>query len=105
MSSGPFVPRRPRPRAAAQAGGRTILLVLLLLGTPCQAPRAAPPDPGGPELFEGQVRPLLVKHCYECHSGQARKVRGGLLLDSKAGWTRGGARGPTIEPGDPDNSL
>ena len=30
----------------------------------------------GTDFFESKVRPLLVKHCYECHSGE--KTKGGL---------------------------
>ncbi len=55
--------------------------------------------------FEQHVRPLLVKHCYECHSEDSDEVGGNLLLDSKEGWTRGGDLGPAIVPGDPDASL
>jgi hypothetical protein len=60
----------------------------------------------GIEFFEKQVRPLLAAHCLECHStadGQA--VKGGLALDSRAGWMAGGESGPVIAPGDPDGSL
>jgi hypothetical protein len=50
-------------------------------------------------LFESKVRPVLVKHCYECHSGE--KTQGGLALDTKAGWEKGGDSGPAIVPGKP----
>ena len=56
-------------------------------------------------FFEGKVRPLLAKHCYECHSSVAKKVKGGLLLDSKEGWMAGGDSGEVIEPGKPNASL
>jgi hypothetical protein len=39
----------------------------------------------GVAFFESRVRPLLVKHCYECHSQEAGKQKGGLLLDRKEG--------------------
>jgi hypothetical protein len=55
------------------------------------------------DWFESKVRPILVEHCYECHSGT--KSKGGLLLDSKRGWSQGGQSGPAILPGDPDQSL
>lgn len=55
-------------------------------------------------FFENSVRPLLVKHCYECHS-QGRKVKGGLLLDRKEGWVKGGDAGPALVPGKPAKSL
>lgn len=65
-------------------------------------PAAALAD-AGTEHFESKVRPLLVKHCYECHS--AEKTKGGLALDTKAGWKKGGDSGPAIVPGRPEESL
>lgn len=59
----------------------------------------------GMAYFEGKVRPLLVKHCYECHSQEAGKQKGGLLLDRKEGWIKGGDAGPTLVPGQPEKSL
>ncbi len=55
------------------------------------------------DFFERQVRPLLVKRCYECHSGT--KTSGGLSLETAAGWQTGGESGPAIVPGNPDDSL
>ena len=37
-------------------------------------------------FFEKSIRPLLAKHCYKCHSKKAGKSKGGLYLDSQAGW-------------------
>src|SRR5690606_30676004 len=37
----------------------------------------------GREFFEKQVRPLLVKRCFECHGGTKA---GGLSLASRRGW-------------------
>jgi hypothetical protein len=54
-------------------------------------------------FFESKVRPVLVEHCYECHSGE--KTKGGLALDTKQGWEKGGDTGPAIVPGKPDESL
>ena len=54
-------------------------------------------------FFETKVRPLLVEHCYDCHSGD--KTKGGLSLETKAGWAKGGDTGPAIVPGNPDDSL
>jgi mono/diheme cytochrome c family protein len=57
-------------------------------------------------FFEQKIRPVLVEHCYGCHSAQADKLKGGLLLDSKAGWQKGGDSGkPVIVPGRPEESL
>ena len=33
-------------------------------------------------LFDQQIKPALVKHCYECHSQDAKQIEGGLELDS-----------------------
>jgi len=57
----------------------------------------------GLEFFESHIRPLLIEHCYECHSGA--KSKGGLSLDSQAGWSAGGESGPAIVPGKPEDSL
>ena len=54
-------------------------------------------------FFESKVRPMLVEHCYECHSGE--KTKGGLALDNKQGWEKGGDTGPAIVPSKPDESL
>jgi hypothetical protein len=56
-------------------------------------------------FFEQRIRPVLVKQCYECHSAQSKSVKGGLLLDSRAGLLRGGDSGPAMAPGKPDESL
>ncbi len=52
------------------------------------------------EFFEKNIRPVLVQRCYECHSAQAKKVKGKLLLDSRAGVVKGGESGAIIVPGD-----
>lgn len=57
------------------------------------------------QFFETKVRPVLVKHCYSCHSTQAEKVKGGLVLDSREGLLTGGDSGAAITPGDPEKSL
>jgi hypothetical protein len=58
----------------------------------------------GAEFFEKYIRPVLAERCYECHSTQARKVKGRLLLDSQAGIAKGGASGPVLVPGEVDKS-
>lgn len=46
--------------------------------------------------FESEIRPLLKKHCIQCHG--AKKQANGLRLDSKAYAFRGGDSGPAIVP-------
>ncbi len=55
------------------------------------------------DFFESYVRPVLVKHCLECHG--AKKQEGGLRLDSRDGWMRGGDHGEVIIAGEPGKSL
>ncbi|MEQ9409055.1 MAG: DUF1553 domain-containing protein [Fuerstiella sp.] len=56
------------------------------------------------EFFEARIRPVLVRHCYECHSAESDEVRGGLQLDSAAGLKKGGDSGPAVIAGQPDES-
>ncbi|MFO0881617.1 MAG: PSD1 and planctomycete cytochrome C domain-containing protein [Gemmataceae bacterium] len=79
---------------------RTAIPLLLLFGAAC--PAAAPEDQ---LFFEKSVRPLLHKHCLNCHSREAKKSRGGLLLDSRAAVLAGGDSGPAVVPGQPAKSL
>jgi hypothetical protein len=67
--------------------------------------KGAEPTPAQLQFFENRVRPVLVQNCYKCHSQQAEKVKGRLLLDSKQGVLRGGENGPAIVPGEPEKSL
>lgn len=60
-------------------------------------------DPAHVEFFEQKIRPLLTTHCLECHSGD--NAEGGLRLDIRDGWMKGGDSGRAINPGKPDESL
>ena len=65
-----------------------------------------PPREGeGLEFFEKRIRPLLAEHCYQCHSLERGKSKGGLTLDTRVGWQKGGDSGAAIEPGNPDKSI
>lgn len=59
----------------------------------------------GTAFFESRIRPVLVEHCYECHSQSAGKAKGGLQLDSREALLAGGDSGPALTPGQPDASL
>lgn len=56
-------------------------------------------------FFENKIRPVLVKQCYECHSADAKKLGGKLLLDAPSEMIAGGESGPSLIPGKPDESL
>ena len=67
-----------------------------------------PADDRGLEFFETNIRPVLVQHCYECHSAKAQRagqLKGGLLLDSRASIRKGGESGPAVVPGEIESSL
>lgn len=54
-------------------------------------------------FFEKEVRPLLIKHCLECHG--EKKQKGELRLDSLKAILQGGESGPAIVPGKSHESL
>jgi hypothetical protein len=66
---------------------------------------AAAGETDGIGFFEQKIRPVLVKECYGCHSAGAKKVRGGLRLDTRAALLAGGDSGPALVPGKPEESL
>lgn len=55
-------------------------------------------------FFESKVRPLLIEKCLDCHSHET-EVSGGLSLDSKQDWAKGGDSGPAIDEQSPEKSL
>ena len=63
------------------------------------APAALAFDAGTIEFFENHVRPILVKRCYECHSGSAKKLEAKLRLDHRSFVVAGGDSGPAIVDG------
>lgn len=65
---------------------------------------AAEPDPAKIEFFEKKVRPILVGHCYACHSAET-KPAGELRVDDRNGLLTGGNSGPAVVPGEPEKSL
>jgi hypothetical protein len=65
----------------------------------------ASPTPEQVDFFEKRVRPVLADNCYECHKAGAKKLGGGLLLDSRAGILKGGDTGPVVTPGSANSHL
>jgi len=63
------------------------------------------PDRKGLDFFEKKIRPVLVKHCYECHSSNSKILRAKLLLDTRDGMRKGGESGPAVVPGKPDEGA
>ncbi|MCH9022437.1 MAG: DUF1549 domain-containing protein, partial [Planctomycetes bacterium] len=61
-------------------------------------------DTEGILFFESHIRPVLVEHCYQCHSTESKKLKAELYLDSREGLLRGGESGPVLVPGNPQQS-
>lgn len=78
------------------------LVWLAILGAPALLRAAAPA--ADLEFFETRIRPLLAENCFKCHSETSEKLKGGLHLDTRAGMLKGGESGPSLVPGQPDES-
>ena len=49
------------------------------------------------DFYLQQVKPILVKNCYECHANDPENISGGLALTSRDAIARGGESGPAID--------
>lgn len=82
----------------------TILcLWLAMLGTTAASLTAAQSRSLG--VFQDYVEDTFKRHCYECHSHDAKDAKGGLVMDSRRALLRGGDSGPAVIPGKPGESL
>ena len=59
-------------------------------------------SPEQEKFFETQIRPVLTKNCYACHTNLSS---GGLRLDSRDAMLKGGKDGVVVVPGHPESSL
>jgi len=82
-----------------------VLLLCAAQGVMLQADEPSADRQAQLEFFETRIRPVLVQHCYQCHSAESKSVKGGLLLDSAAGLLTGGDSGPAIVPGRSTESV
>lgn len=73
------------------------ILVSLVLARHAIANESSPA-----QFFETRVRPLLAERCFDCHG--EKKQKGGLRLDGKAAFERGGDHGAVVVAGDPGHS-
>jgi hypothetical protein len=105
MCAGPFAPlsgldAQPRPDPPQRPGKPPAPAAEAKPGPAALEP--ATPD--GVAFFEKRICPVLVRECYACHATTAKKVKGGLMLDTRDGLRAGGNGGPAIVPGDPKRS-
>nr|WP_236649086.1 DUF1553 domain-containing protein [Rhodopirellula sp. SM50] len=70
----------------------------IVLGSPAPADNQL-------EFFEKKIRPVLVKHCYQCHSADSEELGGKLRVDNRQSMLAGGESGPVLLAGSPDESL
>ncbi|PYI81112.1 MAG: hypothetical protein DME26_20385 [Verrucomicrobia bacterium] len=52
----------------------------------------------GFDFFERKIRPIFVERCYQCHSAQAEKLKGGLLLTPKMACSKAATPAPLSSP-------
>jgi hypothetical protein len=78
---------------------------LAVFGTEARHLFADDPSEEGIKYFETHVRPLFAERCYGCHSSRADTLEGGLRLDHRDGWLKGGDQGRAVVPGDAGASL
>lgn len=82
-----------------------VLMGMLACGTSRVRAGEEAADSAAMQFFEKKVRPILATRCYECHSQQAGKQKGGLRLDDRGAILKGGDSGAAAEPGKVDTSL
>ncbi len=82
----------------------TTLSLILLSLTVTSVVKAEKPTPGL-ELFENKIRPVLIEHCYECHSAATTDIKGGLRVDSREAIRSGGESGAAVVPHQTGQSL
>ncbi len=86
-----------------ESAGTLLLLCVLLpgLGSTLRAADDTALNEGQRFYIE-KIRPILSQKCYKCHTDQPNSR---FRVDSREAILQGGKRGPSIVPGDPDNSL
>jgi hypothetical protein len=98
---GKLMPNRAFCRSLPQP--RPLAYALIFLLTASSAKASDQTNPATVAFFESRIRPVLIEHCQECHSGD--EVNGGLRVDSRDALLAGGDSGPAVAPGLPEESL
>ncbi|HEV8606729.1 MAG TPA: PSD1 and planctomycete cytochrome C domain-containing protein [Tepidisphaeraceae bacterium] len=88
------MPRRPSK----------VVILLFVTVTEAFAFAAEIPQAQQVVFFESKIRPVLIEHCYKCHSTQSEKLKAHLKLDSRDNMLKGGDSGPAIIPNQPAKS-
>jgi hypothetical protein len=86
-----------RPRLSISCGKIALLLAVFMHGGVVADERL--------DHFENKIRPVLVKHCLECHGDNPSDLGGGLSLISRDAILAGGDTGPAVVPEEAEASL
>ncbi len=92
LTTGAFEGQKPGALEPTTGFTEHRILGLQWLGSEPTAVRAQPASISDDNFFTTKVQPLLIERCYECHS-HGKKIKGGLTLDSRSGWEKGGEGG------------
>src|SRR3954454_4310421 len=65
---------------------------------------AAEPTKEQADFFNKSIAPIFSNRCYKCHSASEGKTKGGLALDTREAFLKGGDDGKIVVPGDPMKS-
>jgi cytochrome c len=83
--------------------GVGITAMAVLAGAGLRRVTAAQDAASKPAFYTEKVKPILQTNCGKCHLDMNHK--GGLAMDTKASFMKGGRDGVVIVPGDPANSV
>ena len=80
-----------------------LLVAFIVLSASCLPAAEPQPDQKQIDFFESKIRPLLIKHCYDCHGPDEQESD--LRVDTFKGIVQGGKAGSLVVPGKPEQSL
>ena len=80
-----------------------LVLAIATASFAADVPQTPTKNADGIRYFETHIRPLLAKHCYECHG--EKEQESSLRLDTWRGLMKGGDTGTAIIGGKPAQSL
>lgn len=82
---------------------KKVLLAIAVIGSGLVFSSRQSSVDAAPDFFKEKVQPIFEENCIACHG--AKLQRSGLDLRTETSALKGGARGQSIVPGDPEKSL
>lgn len=80
-----------------------LLVTFFLLSASCLSAAEKQPTQKQIQFFESKIRPMLIKHCYDCHGPDEQES--GLRVDTFKDIVKGGKAGALLVPGKPEQSI